>query len=99
MSKTQKVAYIIGPDGSYIDRDSLPTQAYKRWSLNNKANIVFAIEAGLITPKHACHKYEVTRSQLKDWYQRIEYQYGDKGRVIGIHNEAYNRNIVKGKTA
>ena len=56
-----RVKYVIGPDGSPLTINDLPPATTRRWVIRRKAEVVAAVEGGLLTLEEACTRYRLTR--------------------------------------
>jgi len=65
-------ASIIGPMGEELTMDSLPPPNTTRWVSRRKAQVVAAIEGGLITPEEACMRYRMSLEELANWQRLID---------------------------
>lgn len=55
------------PDGSVMTRADLPPQKTTRWVASRKAQVVRAVEAGLIEMDEACEMYGLSEEELTSW--------------------------------
>ncbi len=72
MLENQKIrpASAIGPHGEELTLDNLPPPETTRWVSRRKAQVVAAIEGGLITSEEACARYRMSLEELANW-QRL----------------------------
>ena len=63
---------VIGPDGYAMTIHDLPPQDTKRWVTRRKAQVVYAVQAGLITLKDACDRYSLTPEEFASWQTMIK---------------------------
>lgn len=70
--ENQKIrpAAVIGPAGEELTLDNLPPPDTTRWVSRRKAQVVAAIEGGLLTADEACARYRMSREELANW-QRL----------------------------
>ncbi len=59
---------IIGPQGMPLTRDNLPSPQTQRWIARRKAEIVVAIQGGLLSLDEACKRYALSREELLAWH-------------------------------
>jgi hypothetical protein len=59
---------IIGPQGMPLTRDSLPSPETQRWIALRKAEVVAAIQGGLLSLDEACSRYALSREELSTWH-------------------------------
>src|SRR5688572_28665365 len=74
MSENQqdRPAHVIGPLGELLTMHSLPPQTIKRWVTRRKAEVVAAVDGGLLTVDEACDRYNLTVEELAAWQRAIE---------------------------
>lgn len=58
---------VIGPSGEQLTRADLPPADLKRWVSRRKAEVVLAVEGGLITLDEACERYRLTVEEFLSW--------------------------------
>ena len=63
-------ASVIGPLGEELTLDNLPPPETTRWVSRRKAQVVAAVEGGLLTPDEACVRYRMDHEELANW-QRL----------------------------
>nr|WP_209023724.1 DUF1153 domain-containing protein [Sphingopyxis italica] len=70
--ENQKIrsASIIGPLGEELTIDNLPPPETTRWVSRRKAQVVAAVEGGLLTPEETCARYRMSLEELANW-QRL----------------------------
>jgi len=70
--ENQKIspASVIGPLGEELTLDNLPPPDTTRWVSRRKAQVIAAIEGGLLTADEACTRYRMSREELANW-QRL----------------------------
>jgi hypothetical protein len=59
--------FVVGPDGYAICLADLPPTPPRRWLRRRKAQVVAAVEGGLLTIEQACGRYHLTPNQFLDW--------------------------------
>jgi len=74
--KIVKTAF--GPDGSTLTLASLPASDTKHWVARRKAEVVVAVESGLLTLHEACQRYNLTVWEFLSWQRAIQ-KYGVDG--------------------
>lgn len=72
------VKSVTGPLGHELTRENLPPQCTSRWVARRKAEVVTAVEGGLLTVSEACSRYSLTLEELASW-QRCYGRGGLKG--------------------
>lgn len=63
---------VIGPLGEALSRDTLPPPNTSRWVVRRKAEVVAAVNGGLLTIAEACERYSLTLEELASWQRSIE---------------------------
>jgi hypothetical protein len=74
MSKKNAVkpAQVIGPLGEQLTLDSLPSPQTRRWVARRKAEVVAAVEGGLLTFNEACERYSLSMEELTRWQCAVD---------------------------
>jgi hypothetical protein len=72
------VDFVIGPDGRQITIADLPSPRTKRWVSRRKAEVVAAVEGGLLPLDEACRRYNLTVEEFAFWEDAL-HQYGLAG--------------------
>ncbi|MEE4453179.1 DUF1153 domain-containing protein [Novosphingobium resinovorum] len=70
--KTDRPAVITGPLGEPMSIESLPPPNTSRWVVRRKAEVVAAVNGGLLTIAEACERYDLTLEELASWQRSIE---------------------------
>ena len=63
---------VIGPLGEALKRESLPPPNTSRWVVRRKAEVVAAVNGGLLTIAEACERYSLTLEELASWQRAVE---------------------------
>ncbi len=63
---------VIGPLGEKLERASLPPPNTSRWVVRRKAEVVAAVNGGLLTIAEACERYSLTLEEFASWQRAIE---------------------------
>jgi uncharacterized protein DUF1153 len=73
MLEHQKIrpAYVIGPLGEQLTLDMLPPPK-TRWIIRRKAEVVAAVNGGLISMDEACRRYGITIEELASWQRAMD---------------------------
>ena len=66
-----RVTYVIGPDGSPLTIADLPPPNTKRWVIRRKAEVVAAVQGGLISLEEACGRYRLSVEEYLSWQHAI----------------------------
>ncbi len=88
-------AQVIGPLGEPLTLDDLPSPKTKRWVMRRKAEVVAAVNGGLLTIDEVLERYSLTLEEFASW-QRAMDRSGMKGlRVTRIqkYREEYERKL------
>ena len=67
-----RVKYVIGPDGSPLTIADLPPQNTKRWVIRRKAEVVAAVNGGLLTIDEVCERYQLTLEEFASWQRAVD---------------------------
>ena len=65
-------ASVIGPLGEPLTLDSLPSPKTRRWVIRRKAQVVAAVQGGLLTFDEACERYSLTLEELASWERSVD---------------------------
>ena len=65
-------AFVVGPLGERLDLKSLPSPETRRWVIRRKAEVVAAIQGGLLTFDEACERYSLTLEELASWQRNVD---------------------------
>ncbi len=63
---------VVGPLGEKLDKENLPPPNTSRWVVRRKAEVVAAVNGGLLTISEACERYSLTLEELASWQRAIE---------------------------
>ena len=74
MIENQKIraAQVIGPLGEPLTVDSLPSPSTTRWVVRRKAEVVAAVNGGLLTVDEACARYSLTLEEFAGWQRAVD---------------------------
>ena len=67
-----KPAQVIGPLGEPLTLDSLPPPQTTRWVVRRKAEVVAAVNGGLLTIEDVCERYSLTLEEFASWQRAVE---------------------------
>lgn len=62
-----KPTYVIGPFGDKLTLERLPPPDTARWTVRRKAEVVAAVQGGLLSFDEACARYELAMEELIGW--------------------------------
>ena len=71
-SETVHPATVLGPLGENLRREDLPPPDTSRWVVRRKAQVVAAVNGGLLTTREACERYGLTLEELASWQRAVE---------------------------
>ncbi|HXH53150.1 MAG TPA: DUF1153 domain-containing protein [Sphingomicrobium sp.] len=64
---SKRPAHVVGPLGEKLTLADLPCSSNARWTPRRKAEVVAAVNGGLITFDEACERYQLDVSELAGW--------------------------------
>ena len=65
-------AKVIGPLGEPLTLDSLPPPQTTRWVVRRKAEVVAAVNGGLLSVDEVCDRYSLTAEEFAGWQRAID---------------------------
>jgi hypothetical protein len=73
MIENQKIrpAQVIGPLGEPLTIDSLPKPGTTRWVVRRKAEVVAAVNGGLLSVDEVCERYSLTLEEFASWQRAV----------------------------
>ena len=71
-------ASVVGPNGKTVSLSSLPESNTTRWVTSRKAQLISAINGGLLTVEEASARYRLTLDELAEWRASFE-RHGSRG--------------------
>jgi len=63
---------VPGPFGEPLSMDDLPPPDTRRWVIRRKAEVLAAINGGLLSVAEACQRYRLSPEELELWQQAID---------------------------
>ncbi len=74
MIENQKIkpAQVIGPLGEPLTIADLPPVSTRRWVVRRKAEVVSAVNGGLLTIDEACERYDLTLEEFAGWQRAVD---------------------------
>lgn len=63
---------VIGPVGEALTLATLPPQGTSRWVIRRKAEVVAAVNGGLLTIEEACDRYDLTLEEFASWQRAVD---------------------------
>jgi hypothetical protein len=65
-------AQVIGPLGEPLTVDSLPAPGTTRWVVRRKAEVVSAVNGGLLTVDEVCERYSLSLEEFASWQRAVD---------------------------
>ncbi len=65
-------AQVIGPLGEPLTLDSLPPPSTTRWVVRRKAEVVAAVNGGLLSVDEACARYTLSLEEFASWQRAVD---------------------------
>jgi hypothetical protein len=74
MIENQKIrpAQVVGPLGEPLTIESLPPKGTTRWVVRRKAEVVAAVNGGLLTFDEVCDRYDISLEEFASWKRAVE---------------------------
>lgn len=74
MIENQKIrpAQVIGPLGEPLTLDSLPPPSTTRWVVRRKAEVVAAVNGGLLSVDEVCDRYSLSLEEFASWQRAVD---------------------------
>lgn len=74
MIENQKIrpAKVIGPLGEPLTIDSLPPPETTRWVVRRKAEVVAAVNGGLLSVDDVCQRYNLSAEEFASWQRAVD---------------------------
>ena len=74
MIENQKIrpAMLIGPLGEPLSLEALPSPGTTRWVVRRKAEVVAAVNGGLLTIDEVCERYNLTIEEFASWQRSVD---------------------------
>ena len=66
------VDYVIGPEGYKLTLQNLPPANTSRWVSRRKAEVVLAVQSGLISLAEACVRYSLSVEEFSGWQKAMD---------------------------
>ena len=65
-------AFVMGPLGEMLTLEALPEAGHVRWVIRRKAEVVSAVNGGLLTFEEACVRYGLTVEEFTSWQRAVD---------------------------
>src|SRR3954471_12698732 len=74
MIENQKIrpAKVIGPLGEPLTLETLPAPETTRWVVRRKAEVVAAVNGGLLSVDEVCERYGLTVEEFAGWQRAVD---------------------------
>ncbi len=63
---------VIGPFGEALSLNDLPKNTMTRWVIRRKAEVVAAVNGGLLSLEEACDRYDLSLEEFISWQESID---------------------------
>jgi hypothetical protein len=83
-------ARIIGPLREVLTRENLPPPDTRRWVASRKAQVVAAVESGLLTIEEAMKRYRLSLEEFYSWQRAM-----DRGGVAALRIAAVRHPSIR----
>lgn len=97
MIENQKIrpAMVIGPLGEPLTLESLPSPDTRRWVVRRKAEVVAAVNGGLLTIDEVCERYSLTLEEFASWQRAVDRagMHGLRVTRIQYYRDLYERQL------
>ena len=70
-AEKQKTPSVIGPTGERLSLSDLPPASTRRWVIRRKAEVVAAVEGGLLSLEDARARYDLSEEEFEGWRKLI----------------------------
>jgi hypothetical protein len=71
-TNTSRPMSVVGPMGEKLADEDLPPPNTSRWVVRRKAQVVAAVNGGLLTIREACDRYGLTLEELASWQRAVD---------------------------
>jgi hypothetical protein len=71
-TRAPRPAQVIGPLGEPLTIDSLPPPSTTRWVVRRKAEVVAAVNGGLLSVDEACARYTLSLEEFASWQRAVD---------------------------
>jgi hypothetical protein len=65
-------AQVIGPLGEALTLETLPAPETTRWVIRRKAQVVSAVQGGLLTVDEACARFSLSFEEFISWQRAVD---------------------------
>jgi hypothetical protein len=71
-TRAPRPVQVIGPLGEPLTLDSLPPPSTTRWVVRRKAEVVAAVNGGLLSVDEACERYTLSLEEFASWQRAVD---------------------------
>ena len=71
-TSTSDAKFVRGPFGTPLSLADLPPPDTQRWVIRRKAEVVAAVQGGLLTCEEACDRYGLTAEEFGAWQAALQ---------------------------
>ncbi|HYI41031.1 MAG TPA: DUF1153 domain-containing protein [Allosphingosinicella sp.] len=71
-TRAPRPTQVIGPLGEPLTLDSLPAPSTTRWVVRRKAEVVAAVNGGLLSVDEACARYTLSLEEFASWQRAVD---------------------------
>jgi hypothetical protein len=79
IDRQSKPERVIGPFGAALSLNDLPKNNTTRWVIRRKAEVVAAVNGGMLSLEEACDRYDLSLEEFLSWQETI-----DKSGLLGL---------------
>lgn len=72
IGRQRKPEKVIGPFGEALSLNDLPKNNMTRWVIRRKAQVVAAVNGGLLSLEEACDRYDLSLEEFLSWQESID---------------------------
>tara|TARA_R110001606_G_scaffold336520_2_gene484452 strand:- start:2685 stop:3035 length:351 start_codon:yes stop_codon:yes gene_type:complete len=72
VDRQRKPERVIGPFGEALSLKDLPKNNTTRWVIRRKAEVVAAVNGGLLSLEEACDRYDLSVEEFISWQESID---------------------------
>ena len=71
-NQTFRPNHVVGPLGEPLTLETLPPPSTTRWVVRRKAEVVAAVNGGLLSVDEVCDRYGLTVEEFAGWQRAID---------------------------
>jgi len=92
-AEEQSVSEVVGPCGERLTKENLPPRDTSRWVARRKAEVVAAVNGGLLSVRDACSRYDLSLEELVSWQRAVDRDGlpGLRTRMVQQYREKHER--------